>query len=242
MTDQRADVRPPQFSLRAMLVSTAIFAAVLGLTVWTDAPEIALGAAIVPLVLLLWRFTRANRAGLVFFAIGAYLLGDLAVDWIYRGDAWGAFMLAPFGSAALGIGAIAFLHTEIRNKDASAVHLTCAAAAFTLLVAWWVFVPPLGRPAAEKEWARKYAETMSTLRSLVQEIETIEATTGRYPKDENDWVAIRGAPVPETEFGVPFAYRSIGEEYELSFITGFFGGIHTYDSGTPERGVYKIPW
>jgi len=144
MTDQHVDVRPLQFSLRAMLVSTAIFAVVLGLTVWTDAPEIAMSVSLALLVLLLWRFTLASRAGLVFFAIGAYWLGIVAIDWCYWGEPWALVFVSPAtGSLLLTIGIVLFLLTPIWKKRTTTVQLVCAAVALALLVAWWLIVPPL---------------------------------------------------------------------------------------------------
>ena len=145
MTHQHAGARRFQFSLRAMLVSTAIFAAVLGLTVWSHAPEIALSVSLAVLVLSLWRFTLASRVGLVFFTTGAYWLGIVAIDWCYWGEPWALVFASPAtGSLLLTIGIVVFLLTPIWKKKATTVQLVCAAVALALLVAWWLIVPPLG--------------------------------------------------------------------------------------------------
>lgn len=232
-----------QFSLQALFVLTALLAVVLGLTAWTSAPEIPVLSALVALVVLLWRFTQASRAGLILLLIGTPCLARTGIMWAYRGDPWATFFPFPeVGSVVLGLSILVFVLAPLWKEKTIVVQLTCAATTLALLVLWWLIVPPLGEQAVKNESIRQYADTMLTFRSLIKELERIHSTTGSYPKDEDRWVAIRGAPLPKTEYGGPFFYQRDGGHYRLSFLAGFFGNLYFYDSSAPERGIFMVPW
>jgi hypothetical protein len=195
-----------------------------------------------PMGWLMWRFGRVRLVGLVPTLIGADMVLGFSLSIIQYADFMGAAGVA-FGSVVLLIGLGVLVCISARRGRYWQSQIGTAAVGLLLVVAWWFSLPAFARAARASDLA---ANSAATARA-VSIIEDVRRQLGRVPSEPELGILLP-EPFPSVRWGRfsgPIQYRRTSEKaYELTYIdpSEFMGDIVIYNSDTPEKGWYRIPF
>jgi hypothetical protein len=139
------------------------------------------------------------------------------------------------------------LRLGARRRQFWKYQFVIAAAVLVILAAWWLAIPTLGNAAIARRRAADMAANNSATARAIALVEEVQQRTGTTPGEKTLAELLR-EPLPSLRWdGVQgqIQYRRTGENtFQLSYIdpSMFFGDIVTYDSATPQRGWYRIPF
>ena len=231
-----------RFSLAHLLAVIAYLAFTLCVVRYSGSLISGIHLSICLMAWLMWRFGRIRLVGLVPTLIGADMVLGFSVSIIQYADFLGAAGVT-FGSVVLliGLGILVFVSASRGRYWQS--QIGTAAVGFLLLVAWWFALPALARYARASDMAANGAATALA----VSIVEDFRRQLGRVPSEPELGVLLP-EPLPSVRWGQlsgPIHYRRTSEvAYELTYIDPceFMGDIVIYNSDTPEKGWYHIPF
>ena len=231
-----------------MFVVTTLIALFLGLSIWLGKPLLFPVAAILLAAYCAWEGTRANRAGIVLAALGAELLTVFGYGAYVAPDNLGFYIvafLALLSTGLLTVGGTLFLVSAYNQKSARWQNAFCCVASCFVPAAWFVVVLPMAKNALDARIARRNADNAAVMSKIVADANAACARLGRAPKDEGELIKVLGKPMPKINVGYslgPIHYAYIGPgHFQLSFINANWN-ISLYDSQTPKRGWYEVPF
>lgn len=231
-----------RFSLAHLLAVIAYLGFTFSVVRYTGSSISAVHLSVCLMAWLMWRFGHVRLVGLVPTLIGADIVLGFSLSTIQSDEFLGAAG-ASFGSIVLLIGLTILFCISARRDRYWRTQMGTAAVGTLLLVAWWFSFPALARAARASDMA---ANSAATVRALSM-IEDVRRQLGRVPS-EPELGALLREPLPSVRWGQrsgPIQYRRTSEKaYELTYIdpSQFMGDIVIYNSDTPEKGWYRIPF
>jgi hypothetical protein len=240
-----------RFSLFSLLGVFAYVSCTLALASFTN--SVALGVHLTLLLVgwLLWRYAYGHGAGIILVLLGGHLLLALSLPWVLDGteDFLGFRALASMAASLIVMAGLAdFVWEWHTGRPYARNQLWIAATLFCVLIVGWAAIPTLGNAAIAR---RQASDTAANNRAAAKAIALVEAVlkrTGAAPKAD----ALRELlpePLPSIRwqsYSYPIQYRQTSNStYQLSYIdpSGFlWGDIITFDSATPQRGWFRIPF
>jgi len=242
---------PIQFSLRQMFGVTGFVAFTLGMVSYTGSTAVGVHLSLCLIGWVMWRIVHVGLGGLVLIILGADILACRAVDWIVNGseDFLGAQeMFNWFASLLVLAGAGWLLIKASKKQGCHGRQAAVAVVALSSLIAWWAVVPTLGNNAIARRRAADNAANNKAVADAIAMVEQVVKQSGTTP-DEDELIELLGEPLPSVRWdGISreIRYRRMSETtYQLSYLDPggiLFSDIITYDSNTPKRGWYRVPF
>ena len=235
-----------QYTLREFLVVVGLFALVCGLTRWSGSPKLATASAVAFVAWMMVRFAHACVPGVLIFLVGGELLAVSAVNWVYYAREEFLFpcreMLGLIGCFLVLVSSIAFIVAAVMQKKERKWQLGNAMFVFLLMIVWFAVVPALGRKAVTQRRARETVANNAAMRDAVAQVEAVRKQLGRAPT-AYELRELSGKPLPTIRSNgleIEIRYQRVrDDQYNLRFVDW---DIFWYDSATPEKGWYRIPW
>ena len=231
-----------RFSLAHLLAVIAYLGFTFSIVRYTGSSMSAVHLSICLMGWLMWRFGRVRLVGLVPSLIGADMVVGFSLSTIQSDEFLGTAGVC-FGSIVLLIGLAILFCISARRDRYWRTQLGTAAVGTLLLAAWWFSFPALARAARASDMAANCAATARA----VSMIEDVCRQLGRVPS-EPELSALLPESLPSVRWGQlsgPIHYRRTSDKaYELTYIdpSEFMGDIVVYNSDTPEKGWYRIPF
>lgn len=249
MTDQ-PDARI-RFSLRHMFGVTAFIALTLGVVSYTGSIVPGIHLSLCLAGWLGWRIAHGHLGGLIPALLGGDLLLCLAVDWTTSGseDFLGirAF-IGVFASLFVFVGVGVLVWISMKKRPFWKHQIGIAAAILSILAVWWVAVPMLGNATIARRQATDIAANKLATAKAIAMVEKVRQQIGAVP-DESALSELLQEPLPSVRWdglSRQIEYRRTSETtYQLSYLDVamlMFPDYVIYDSSTPNKGWYRIPF
>ena len=237
-----------RFSLRQLLAVIAYLALTMAIV---SAGAIGLGIQLSLALVgwILWRFAHGHLGGIIPALLGVDVLLLSSMAWI----GWGSEdflglrgLLNRVASVLVLIGIAVLIGIGVRGQRFSKHQLGVAAVIFCALIAWWIAIPMLGDAAVARRRAADVAANNLACAKAVALVEDFRTRTGTLP-EQHGREALLPEPIPSVRWDghlQQIQYQRTGDTtYQLIYIDGpFMGDIITYDSATPKRGWYRVPF
>ncbi len=194
-----------------------------------DLPMQAAWGVIALIAWTLWRLTNASRWGIRLWAIGATAI-SLAWRWdlSLAQDSSGLLLKLPniVGLLSLFVAGIIFFCALFEFR--ASVPENCFGVTLAFFSLFTLFSATSSANAIVNAQKNENATTQSLilLHKLGEEVEAIRAKRGSVPIDEEEFVRLRGEPLPIYRYTHRITYqRRNGNEYELELLMpDFWGG------------------
>jgi len=252
--DTSSDNQPKnaiRYSLLGMLGMFAYISFTLAAASATNSVALGIHLSLLLVGWILWRYAHGHLAGILLVLLGGDALLCMSVPWIFEGveDFMGFRALVMLGASLLVlIGLGVFLWAGTREWEFSKHQKWIAATLFCVLIGWWVAIPTIGEAAIGRRQAADIAANNAAAAKAIALVEEVRKRIGEAPK-EDALSELLQEPIPSIRwqsYSHPIQYRQTSNStYELSYIdpAGFmWGDIITYDSATPQRGWFRIPF
>ncbi len=239
-----------QFSLRDILSVTTYIAASLAVVSYSNSVPIGIHLSLALIGWIMWRYAHGHLGGIIPALLGGDILLGSSVAWVSDGseDFMGfREMICMAASLFVLTGLGVFVWIATRKQRFWRYQIGIAVSIFIILIAWWSIIPTLGNAAISRRQASDNALNNVATTTAIAMVEKAQACHGKTP-DRDTLRIILSGPLPSVHwngYSQEIQYQQTGEKtFQLSYIdpTMFMGDIVVYDSGTPNKGWYRIPF
>ncbi len=240
-----------RFSLRSLLVVTSYVAGTMAVVSYTNNIAFGFHLSLGLVGWIMWRFAHGHLGGLIPALLGGDLLLCSSVSWVFHGsEDFMGFRVAFSAIASLlvltGLGVFAWIGARKRSFWRNQVCI--AATIFCTLIVWWIAIPTLGNAAMSHRRALDIAANSTAAIKAISMVEDAQQRNRKTP-DRDSLNGILNEPLPSVRWDgytqkIQFEKTS-DTTFRLSYIDPsmfFMGDIVVYDSGTPAKGWYRIPF
>ena len=240
--------QPFQFTLRTLFIASALVALFLGLGIQFHMPLLFPTVAIGLIACCAWHATRANVIDILLAATGAEFLtlegyGICTVASSFDFNI--LFFLAFLSAGLMVFGGVFFLASATKSRSARWQNVVGCSASFLLPLVWFFVLVPIGGNALQVRLVRRDAQNAATMQTIISDVNAVCARLGRVPESEEELAKSLGGTMPQIDLGSnisPIHYSRLGpDHFQMSFINANWN-ISLYDSQTPKRGWYEIPF
>lgn len=238
------------FSLLSVLAVTSYIAFTLAVVSYTNSVVYGVHLSLVLVGWVIWRYVHGHLGGIIPALLGGDVLLCSSVAWTIHGseDLMGFRNIANAFASFLVLAGFAVLVFVGAEKQGFWKHqIGIAALSLCTLVAWWIAIPVLGNAAmAQRRAADIAANSVATAKAIAM-VEEARRRIGTAPDKEALQDLLTG-PLPSVCWdgnSWQIQYQRTGNTtYRLTYIdpSMFFGDIVVYDSATPQKGWYRIPF
>lgn len=234
-----------QFTLTQLFVLTAIVALICGIGRLTGSPALVIQLSAIFLGWGMRRFAHAPLGALIPSLLGVDILACEGISWAYYGFDDPEFVrnaIAGFATLLVIVGLGVFLLAAWLNRPYPRRQAGLAIFFLIVLVAWWAVVPAIGNTTVAERKTMETAANNAAMATAVAQIESLRERLGRVP-EESEVNDLLDQPLPYIRirgFATQIRYqRTADDAYQLRFC---YWDIFLYDSTTPARGRYHIPF
>jgi hypothetical protein len=240
-----------RFSLRHMFGVTAFIALTLGVVSYTGSIAYGIHLSLCLAGWVMWRIGHGHLGGLIPALLGGDLLLCLSVGWIMSGseDFLGIrVIMGVFASLFVFVGVGVLLWISTKKRRFWKHQIAIAAAILFILAVWWAAVPMLGNATiARRQTADIAANNLATAKAIAM-VEKVRQQIGAVP-DESALSELLKEPLPSVRWDglsdqIRYA-RTSDATYQLIYFDIsmlLFPDYVIYDSATPKKGWYRIPF
>lgn len=239
-----------RFSLRDLLLATSYVAGTAAVVSYTGSVRLGIHLSLAFLGFLMWRYAHGHLGGIVPALLGGDILLCSSIGWVsYGAEDFMGFrdMFNVFASFLIVVGLGTFSWDAGKKKPFRRNQIGIAMTIFLILVAWWVAIPPLGRASITRRQNSDMASNKAATANAISMVQNAVLRNGNAP--ENTRLAqLLTAPLPAVQWdGVSqqIQYQKTGDDsFQLSYVdpSMFLGDIVVYESTTPNKGWYRIPF
>ncbi len=233
--------KPFQFTLRTLLLGTAVFALVMGLTVSFKMPEIFATALVAFMAWLTWRIAKVNIVAIILWFLATELMfileyfGRTAIG--YEKLKWLLMVLLLSISIFLTSCIMFFYSGIMTNKKIG--NIVCA---FLVILTPFIIFPCINGIGQIID-VYESAENAPIMQSIVDDVETIHNRLGRVPNDQNELINLLKKPLPCIHLrsqNLSMHYECVDSDNYMIWFQNFtdVGNVYifTYDSQKPKCG------
>lgn len=246
----RQDDTAIRFSLRQLLTVTGYLAFTVAVVVNTGSIALGIHLSLGLVGWIMWRFAHGHLGGIIPALLGGDFLLCSSVVWVVQGseDFMGVrSMFNVLASLLVLVGLAGLIWIGMTEQRFWKHQMGIAAAIGCILVAWWIAIPALGHAAiASRRAADTAANNLAAAKGIVL-VEDVRKRTGTTT-DADRLEELLTEPIPSVRWdgnSQQIRYQRTGDTtYQLSYIDSsmFWGDTVTYDSATPTKGWYRIPF
>ena len=234
-----------QFTLTHLFGVTAYIAFALGLAIWLELPAIAVHLACVLVGWIMCRFLHGHVGAVIISLFGIDLLIWSGISWAYFGDddfLDFRLLAVMLGTVATITGLGLFLWQGSRRQPFWRTQSWLGVVMLFVLLGWWAVMLVLGPAVVAQRQARETAANNAAMAKAVAQIEALRQQLGRVPS-RAEVADLLDEPLPYfrwQSFTTQIHYQQIRkDQYQLSYC---YWDIFVYDSATPQKGWYRIPF
>lgn len=250
MEDARQADNAIRFSLRSLLAVFACISFIFAVASWTESIVLGINLSLILIAWILWRYAHGHVVGIILVLLGGDVLLSSSVGWVFYGieDFLGFRVLVNMAASLLVLAGLGvFVWAGSKNQPYAKNQVWIAVSIFCVLTVWWITIPTLGDEVIARRQAADTASNTAAAAKAIALVDDVVKRTGSAPIKEA-LSELLPEPMPSIRWATSsqqINYQQINSTtYQLWYIDPgmFWGDIITYDSATPQRGWYRVPF
>lgn len=239
-----------RFSLRDMLLATSYVALTAAVVSFTGSIHWSIHLFLPCIGFSMWRYAHGHLGGVVLALLGGDILLCSSIGWISYGveDFMGFRDMSIVFASFLIVAALGtFSWAAAKEKPFWRNQMGIAITIFLVFIAWWIAIPPLGRAAVARRQNSDMAANIASTANAISMVQNAVLHNGNAP-DNTRLAELLSDSLPAVQwdgFSQPIQYQKTSDNsFQLSYVdpSVFLGDIVVYDSTTPKKGWYRIPF